>query len=223
MTELDDLKAKWGEYDRKLDATLRLNRRLLDEVALGHARSALGRVRWRVGCELVLAVIAVGWLGGYLWSHLAQARFAAPAATLFVGAIASLHGAIRQAVATRIDPVATVAKGQRQIEALRRMRATYERWQLLLAPVVWTPLAIVALEAGWGVDAWVVPGVGGLAANLAFGLVTPLVAIAVARRYGARWRSSRLGGWLVDELTGRGLAAAAGALAAVAAFEDEPG
>jgi hypothetical protein len=29
--------------------------------------------------------------------------------------------------------------------------------------------------------------------------------------------------WLVDELTGRGLAAAAGALAAVAAFEDEPG
>jgi hypothetical protein len=44
MVNLDELEAQWAEHDRKLDANLRLSRRLLSASTLKRARSALQRL-----------------------------------------------------------------------------------------------------------------------------------------------------------------------------------
>ena len=221
MTDLDDLKARWVDHDRKLDASLRLNRRLLDAVALAKARSAMGRLRAVLAVELVFGIVAPLWLGAFTWEHLDAARFAVPGAVLLAGAIAALHGTIRQLVATDIDPASPITTSQRKLETLRRLRGTCVRWTLLLAPVAWTPLVVVALKGVWDVDAWAVLDVPWLVSNLAVTVAIPVVALWASRRFAARWRGSPRLAWLMDELSGRGLAAAARALDAISAFEAE--
>src|SRR5580698_8412576 len=51
--ELDELKEKWEEYDRKLEVNLRLNRRLLRDSYTARARFAL----WRLAGILALGSI----------------------------------------------------------------------------------------------------------------------------------------------------------------------
>ena len=46
--ELDELKVKWAEYDRKLDESIRLNRQLLRESYTRRAKFAL----WRLAAML---------------------------------------------------------------------------------------------------------------------------------------------------------------------------
>jgi hypothetical protein len=94
------------------------------------------------------------------------------------------------------------------------------RWTLIVAPLAWTPLAIVALDCA-GVDAWVVPGPAWLAANLAFGVVMLAGGWWLSVQYAARWAGSPRLRRLTDALSGRGVADAAAALRRVAEFEVE--
>jgi hypothetical protein len=56
--ELDELRQKWLEHDRKLDTSIRLNRQLLREAYTRKARFAL----WRLGAMLVAgSAISFGW------------------------------------------------------------------------------------------------------------------------------------------------------------------
>ena len=67
--ELDDLKKTWMDHDRKLDASLRLNRRAAAGVALGKAESALGRLTKLLWAELALDALALLWIGSFLFDH----------------------------------------------------------------------------------------------------------------------------------------------------------
>src|SRR6185437_14744418 len=169
MTDLDELKALWAAADRKLDASLRLNRRVLEEQRLGRARSALGAFVRLLVVELIGNAIALVALGAFAAANPAM-RFALPAIALAAGAIALVGADVRQLLLARIAQDEPIAVAQRRIEALRRLRARRIRWTLFLAPLAWPPLAIVGLRALAGADAWVTPGVAWLAANLAFGL-----------------------------------------------------
>ena len=44
MMELDELKQKWAEHDRKLEVNIRLTRQLLSATKMNRARSALQRL-----------------------------------------------------------------------------------------------------------------------------------------------------------------------------------
>jgi hypothetical protein len=220
MTDLDDLKALWAEHDRKLERSLRLNRRLLEEASLGRARSALGRLKALVAIDLAGNAISAVALVAFA-SAFPEPRFVLPAIVLALGALALANGNIRQLIAARIDPGEPIARAQRRLEELRHLRVKCVRWTLLLAPLAWPPLAIVALKVLFDVDAWIAPGVAWLAANLAFGIAVPVIAWAVSVRYGARWRASRFVGRIANTISGRSLADAARALEAITEFEDE--
>jgi hypothetical protein len=53
--ELDELKEKWAEHDRKLDQSIRLNRQLMRETYTRRAKSAL----WRLAAVLALGSITL--------------------------------------------------------------------------------------------------------------------------------------------------------------------
>jgi hypothetical protein len=220
--DLQDLKNRWAEYDRKLEGSLRLNTRLLREVNLSRVDSALKRLSRLLVFELLVDLGAVVALGMFIAGHAGEVRFLAPALLLGVCAVAFVIRSIRQLTALHsLDYSAPVVAIQKQLTALRIERIRVTKWVLLLSPLLWTPLLIVALEGLLGVDAYLFLDGSWLAANLLFGLAFIPLMLWAARRFASRWQGSPLVQSLMDDLAGRSLVAATGFLSELSRFENE--
>ena len=221
--ELDALKEKWAEHDRKLDVSIRLNRQLLMAANMNRVRSPLRRLAFFMGLGALIGLIGPVILGQFIYQHWAEPRFVLPAVVLHVWVIASLAASIRQiAMALQIDYDKPIALIQKQLESLRVLRIRITQWALLTGQVVWwIPFLIVALKGFWDVDAYKVFGTGFLLANIAVGLAIIPLAIWVSRKFGARMGRSPVMQRLMRELAGYNLNAATGFLAKVSEFETE--
>lgn len=221
--ELDALKEKWAEHDRKLDVSIRLNRQLLMAANMNRVRSPLRRLAFFVGLGALIGLIGPVILGQFIYQHWAEPRFVLPAVVLHVWVIANLAASIRQiAMALRIDYDKPIAVIQKQLESLRVLRIRITQWALLTGQVVWwIPFLIVALKGFWDVDAYKVFGTAFLLANLAVGLAIIPLAIWVSRKFGDRMGRSPVMQRLMRELAGYNLNAATGFLATLSEFENE--
>jgi hypothetical protein len=220
--ELDAMKARWVEYDRKLDLTIRLNRQLLARTKIGRARTPLRRFAALTGAGALFGLAVLVPLGNFVYGHRAEPRFALPAVVLQVWAVAMLAVSVRMmAMALRIDYEMPVTVIQKQIERLRALRIRVTQWALLTGQVVWwVPFLIVALDGFWGLDAYRVLGVGFLVSNVTFGLALIPLAVWASRKFGARAEGSPAMQWLMRELGGYNLNAAQSFLAEVKAFSE---
>ena len=124
--ELDELKEKWAEHDRKLDLSIRLNRQLMRETYSRRAKSALWRLAamLAVGSIAMLAVIIS--LGAFTAKNWAMPRFAIPAIVLDIAAIATLAALnVQIGMALTIDYTQPIAAIQKRLETLRKFRIRY--------------------------------------------------------------------------------------------------
>ena len=222
MMELDELKQKWAEHDRKLEVNIRLTRQLLTATKMNRARSALQRLAVFLALESVVALAVIIVLGSFIGDHIAMVRFAVPAATLDLFEIATLIVLIQQIrLALYIDFSNPVAAIQKRLESLRMLHIRHFQWTLLLAPLLWMPLLIVALEGFLRVDAYKTVGAAYLLANLLFGLAIIPLAIWLSKKFGDRMDRSPKIQWLMKELAGYHLIAASDFLATLSDFEEE--
>jgi len=206
--DLEDLKRLWEDHDRKLDAGLRLNRRLLEQTVLGKAETRIRRLSRYLVLELALDVALAFWVGSFAAEHVGEARFLVPAVALHLCVLALAVASIRQLVAIgALDYGAPIVSIQRRLESLRveRLRAT--KLTLLFAPLVWTPLLIVIVKSPVGLDAYAAFGVPWLA--------------ALSRRYADRMASVPFVQRLMRDLAGRSLSDAADFLGSISRFEEE--
>jgi hypothetical protein len=219
MMDLDELKEKWTELDRKLDVNIRLNRQLLSATKLNQTRSSLKRLAVYMGLEAAawFAIIVV--LGNFIYEHISMAQFAVAGIALDVYSIVTLNFLIRQiALALRIDygkPIATI---QKQIEALRVLRIRTIQWGVLAGLVAWVPFMIVLFKGAFGVDIYEAAWVW---SNVAFGLALIPVAIWVSKKFGDRMDRSPIIQGLMKSLSGHNLNAAADFLMTLSKFEEE--
>ena len=222
MMDLDELKGKWAEHDRKLDEVIHINRRLLKASNLNGARSAMQRVAAWIALEAVIQFACVVGIGSFLAEHIAEPRFAVPAAALQVFAVGIFITLIRQiTLALQIDygkPIATI---QKQLETLRMLRARYTQAIFLTATLVWAPLFIVALKAFVGLDAYHVFGAAFLWSNVAFGAAMIPLGIWSSRRFADSMDGSPIMRAVMRDILGRSFATAEGFVAAIAEFEKE--
>jgi hypothetical protein len=224
MMDLDSLKEKWAEYDRKLDDVIRLNRRVLTATTMNRARSSLQRVALLLAVESVIWFLIIVALGSFIHQHIAILRFALPAVVLDLYAIANLIFLIRQiATALGIDYGMPVSMIQSRLEALRMLRIRYIQMSVLAGMVVWTPFVIVVLKALLDIDAYSSPGVPWLVANLVFTAAVTALAIFLAKRYGHRMSGSPILQRFLKDLAGYNLKEATGFLATLAEFDAEDG
>jgi hypothetical protein len=223
--ELDELKVRWQEQGQRLDAAVRLSERLLQEVVLGKAETALRRLSrlWWVG--LLLNAGATLLVGSFAFDHRAEPRFSVPAAALQLGIIALIIGGVRQLAAlARIDYGAPVVEIQRRLESLRAERIRTVKWTLLLAPLAWVPLAVVGMKGLFGVDLYAAFGMPWLAANVLVGVLVIVAGVWASRHYADRAGRWPLAQRLLRDLGGQNLAAAQsflGSLAQLAADQRE--
>jgi hypothetical protein len=220
--ELDAMKARWVDYDRKLDLTVRLNRQLLVGTKIGRLRTPLRRFAILTGAGALFGLGVLVAVGNFVYEHRAEPRFALPGVVLQVWMIAMLAASVRMmAMAVRIDYEMPVAEIQKQIERLRALRIRVTQWALLTGQVVWwAPFLIVAMDAFWGVDSYKVLGAGFLVSNVAFGLALIPLAVWASRKFGTRADGSPAIRWLMRELGGYNLNAAQGFLEELKAFSE---
>lgn len=218
------MKDRWNEYDRKLDASLRLNTRVLREFGLNRVDSSLRRLTRLIVFELLMGLVAAVALGGFIADHLGEMRFLAPAVALDLFVLYFIGWSIRQWVALgSLDYGESVVAIQRKLELLRIDRIRMTKWVFLLSPLLWIPLLIVSLEGLLGLDSYAIFDTGWLVSNLVFGLAVIALALWVSKRYADRLQGSPLVRRLMDALADRSLDEATGFLGTLSSFERENG
>ncbi|HEV2643905.1 MAG TPA: hypothetical protein VGT98_14410, partial [Candidatus Elarobacter sp.] len=166
IMEFEDFKQLWNEYDRKLEASLRLNTLLLQQANLGPVKGSMRTVVRGLVVELIANMIAVLLIGSFAADHAAETRFLIPSVVLGIYAILLVAESIRQMVAIHgIDYDETVVAIAKKLERLRIKRITIVKWTLLTAPLLWVPLLVVGLRGLFGIDAYDALGAGYLTAN----------------------------------------------------------
>lgn len=222
--ELQDLKDRWNDYDRKLDASLRLNTRVLREFGLNRVDSSLRRLVRLIIFELVMGLLAAVLLGSFIADHLGEMRFLAPAVALDLFVLYFIGWSIRQWVALgSLDYGESVVEIQRKLELLRIDRIRMTKWVFLLSPLLWIPLLIVGLEGLLGLDSYAIFDTAWLVSNLVFGLAVIALALWVSKRYADRLQGSPFVRRLMDALADRSLDEATGFLGTLSSFERENG
>lgn len=221
--ELDELKHKWAEHDRKLDESIRLNRQLMRETYARRAQWAL----WRLAAILALGSITmlaiVISLGHFISTNWSMPRFVWPAVVLDLAAIAALAALNAQiGLALRIDYNQPVAAIQRRLETLRKFRIRYSRVIFLTMTLTWAPIFIVVMKAFFGADVYRLFGTTWILTNVAFGLAVLAVGLWLARKYGSQLTDTALGRRFLRDIAGHNLNAASGFLATLAEFEKDP-
>jgi hypothetical protein len=219
MFDLDEMKEQWAQHDRKLEESLRLNRRLLTATNLNGAQSALQRLATLLSLEAVVWFAIVMALGSFIYDHFAMLQFALPAAALDLYAVGMLVATIRQIVATRqVDYGRPLAAIQKQLETLRVLRIRITHWALLAGAVVWAPFVIVTAKAFFGLDVY---SATWLWANVLFGLSLIPLAVWLSKKFGDRVSRSPFIERVMRDIAGHNLNAATVFLAQLAEFEYE--
>lgn len=229
---LDDLKARLAEQDAKLDQVIRLNTAAVRELQLTKTKSSLRRLLPGVVIELLMAIVAVVWLGNFIFEHLREPGFLVPGVILDLCAIVFLGSCIAQLAAVLgLDYSLPVVAVQKELARLRVLRIRTAKWVFLLSFVLWFPFLIVLFEGLFGVDLWMILGAAGaqdagflrwVAGNVLFGLAVALVLIWLWNRFADRMDPSPVMKSIMDDFAGRSLMKALSSLDSIRQFEAEP-
>jgi hypothetical protein len=211
--ELDELRAKWAEHDRKLETSIRLNRQLLRDNYTGRARFALRRLAALLGLGSISLLAVIVSLGAFIRNNFGMPRFVLPAVLLDILAIAALGTLNFQiGLALQIDydqPVSTI---QKRIEKLKRVRVRYVQGICLASALTWFPMFVIVLKAFLGVDVYRTFGLRWILWNVAWGLAVVPPGIWLVWKFGNR---------MTDAIAGYNLGAASGFLKKLEQFERE--
>ena len=193
--ELEQLKAIWNEIEGTPDAGR------IDAAVLARSKGRVGRLRLIVHFDLAQDAAAVAAFGGFALVHRAEPRFLLPALFLLAGFTLHLVSGLRQRAALgRIDWGGPVAGIQERLSALRVERVRAARFLLLLAPLAFAPLLVVAAQGLLGADLWAAPAVRAwLVANLVFGASFLAAGLLLTRALESRPWASRLGRHLAGQ------------------------
>jgi hypothetical protein len=207
--ELDDLKSAWTQLDRGRGPGSTPTVSAVRDRELDRTRSSVGRLAWLLRYEIASGVLATLLVGSFLGDNWHALRFLIPALVLHEYAIISIVIAGRQHVLlSRVDFAGPVIALQRELTKLATFRIRATLGAFLLAPLLWTPLLIVAARGLFGVDVYRALGPAWLWANFGFGLAVIPIGLWLARRIAnAGNRPARRGGF-VDVLAGHSLAEA---------------
>jgi len=219
---LDDLKDKWADYDRKLESSIRLNVSVLRQSVLRQVNSSLQRLFRFIVVELCINCAMVIWLGMFIGNHVGELKFIMPAIALDLFALSLVVFGVHQWVALgSVDYSASIVVIQKKLELLRLYRIRATKWTLLLTPLIWIPLLIVTLKGLFGVNAYALFDSGWIAMNLLFGVAMIPLMICAARRYAHRMQRSPIIQRLMNDIAGRNLMAATTYLNELSQFERE--
>lgn len=130
----DEFQSLWKQYDRKLEDSLRLNQRLLEEIQSRKVRTSFG---WAIVFKFMAIVLGVGWnalLGWLLWHMRDNAVFVAAAGLIILFTSYCICGYVLQILLML------------QINLSKSILTTQKSLAQLEAVIIWT-LRVAFLQA----------------------------------------------------------------------------
>lgn len=219
--DMDEMRTKWAEFDRKLEKDLRINQHLLRLTYVGKTKTAL---RWLAAgtiAECIFDLPILWWLGGFMYKHWGQMPYFLPALGLYFFVLASFIIQIRQVVlALTLDYSGSIANMQKQLGTLRVSRIRHTQAIFLTVPLLWVPLQIVVLKA-LGVDAYKLLPPVYLWMNVAVGLACIPLMLWISRTFVAHLGHTPFFQELMRDLAGNSLVEASKHLETLKEFEEE--
>lgn len=199
--ELDAMRESWAAHDRKLEASLVLNRRVLAELQTRRVARPVLRLQVLTWLHVGAWLLMMGALGEFLASLWGSLRFVVPCVLLQLYAVANMVALGQMAMtAAGLNENGAVVAMQLRVERLGVMRPRYLRWSVGGGAALGMAWLIVAAEGLVGVDLfsvlswrWMVAYSAGSA------LVVPLTLWVCQRFFGGsafvRTMTEELGGW----------------------------
>jgi hypothetical protein len=182
--EMDELRARWADFDAKLDLCLRVNHELLGAARLEKARTTLERLRAGLGVEAALDSTALLLVGAFLYEYRNEPQFFLPALGIHLIGIAFLGHLIRQLVLVgQVVHDGPVAAMQRRLETLRVLRLRELQAVMVCGPLLWPLLLIVVCKGVFGVDLYAAVSQPWLVANVLFGAFWAFAGLWAIHRY----------------------------------------
>jgi hypothetical protein len=215
--ELDELKEKWAEHDRKLDLSIRLNRQLMRDTYTRRAKFALWRLAVMPAMGAIFMLPVIVFLGAFTAKNWAMPRFTIPSIVLDMAAIAACAALIAQiGLALSIDYTQPIASIQKRLEMLRKFRIRYIQAICVTSVLLWAPMFIVVMKTFLGADVYRLAGTSWIVTNVAIGLAVLVLGVWLFKKFEPRMSSK-----VLRDLAGYNLKAASGFMATLAEFEDE--
>jgi hypothetical protein len=215
--ELDELKEKWAEHDRKLDLSIRLNRQLMRDTYTRRAKFALWRLAVMLAMGAIFMLPVIVFLGAFTAKNWAMPRFTIPSIVLDMAAIAACAALIAQiGLALSIDYTQPIASIQKRLEMLRKFRIRYIQAICVTSVLLWAPMFIVVMKTFLGADVYRLAGTSWIVTNVAIGLAVLVLGVWLFKKFEPRMSSK-----VLRDLAGYNLKAASGFMATLAEFEDE--
>ena len=214
--ELGTMRESWAAYDRKLEASIALNRRVLAELQTRRVARPLLRLQILTWRHVGAWVLMMGALGNFLASHWGELRFVVPCVLLQFYAVANMAALGQMAMtAAGLDENGAVVAMQLRVERLRVMRPRYLRWSVGSGAALGMAWMVVAVEGLVGLDLFSVVTWRWMAAYIAGSALVVPVTLWVCERF---FSGSVFVRMMVEELGGRNLRQAQAALAEVEEF-----
>jgi hypothetical protein len=167
----DEFQQLWKAYDARLQRSLRLNQRLLEDIRSRKVRTSFN---WQIVFKLMVIILGIGWnivLGSLLWAFRSNPVFVASAGLIILFTSYAIAGYFLQLLLMlQINLSKTILATQRQLAQLETVIVWTLRVSFLQAPVYaflfvpkvlppgvaplyWTIEGLVALLLG-GVAIW---------------------------------------------------------------------
>jgi hypothetical protein len=216
---LEALKQEWTERDQRLEASIRLNTRLLRESQVDRQGSSVRRsalLNFLIELPFYLLTIIV--LSKFMVNHVGEMKFLVPALLLNAWCIAMLVALVHQFTAmVRLDLGQPVVALQKKLVAIKMARLLTIKWGFLTGLLVWcAPFLLVLAKGVFNVNLYTASAL--LVYNTAGAGVLIILMLLVLQRYATRIPSARVKGFL-DTLAGRDIAKASAFLTQLSSFE----
>ncbi|HEY4289478.1 MAG TPA: hypothetical protein VGN00_20395 [Puia sp.] len=210
----DQFQQLWKAYDVKLQHSLKLNQRLLEEVRSRKVRTSFN---WQIGFKVMVIVLGIGWnilLGSLLWTFRSNPVFVVSAGLIILFTSYCIAGYFLQMLLMlQINLSKSILATQRQLAQLEAVIVWTLRVSFLQAPV-WPFLFVPkTLPAGvaplyWGIE----------------GVVVLLLLLAVVWLYRRITVAGASRGWvkkMVDNEGGKSIARARAFIKEIAEYQRE--
>src|SRR5882724_11456185 len=130
--EAEELKNIWQAYETKLEKSLKLNIRCIEEIQSQKAKSKLKSVLIMRVFEIILHLFVISFLAKFLFKNFFYIQYAAPAAVLVCFYAIAFSNCVRQIITIKqIDYSKSVADIQKKLNLLQLHIVNYVRLTFL--------------------------------------------------------------------------------------------
>lgn len=169
-------------FDGKLNRSLEINLRTVNEMKMQKSVFALNKLRAYSIIEIIVGAIFIIFLGNFIYENLISLSLTISAVILDIFAIVIVAGAVRQLILiSDFEVSSSVTESQRILATLRTHQITYLRLAILQFPF-FLAYILVGFKVFFNTDIWQTGNKNWIISNIIFGIILIPISVWIVRK-----------------------------------------